>query len=202
MALPVASIHGNRPAYLDKLFHEMEGSPLPSPTIRSGPRSTKSSISSLNSNFQDHESTAKPLLPNFDTESIIDDRISVRSLRLHLSPRFKIRNLVSRRTPAEIQETVEFECSRPPSAHSISPSKQSFPPRPQTAMSLSPRKRDRSKSKPLPAAPAMKMQQLHCTPCYYFAARNCNGYVFGGSHGDACENCAVRTSTVIMMSLY
>lgn len=190
MALPRPSVHGNRPAYLDKLFHEMEGSPLPPPMIRPGTRTAKSSISSLNSELHDHESNAKPLLPGFETESI-DDRISVRSLRLHLSPRFKIRNLISRRTHPEIQETVEFEPSRPSTPQSYSPTKISSPPRPQTALSLSPRKRQHSK--PLPSPPASKPEQLHCTPCYYFAARNCNGYVFGGSHGDACESCAVRT---------
>ncbi|GIZ43926.1 hypothetical protein CKM354_000713500 [Cercospora kikuchii] len=28
-----------------------------------------------------------------------------------------------------------------------------------------------------------------CHKCYYFAARNCNGYVLGGDPGDACETC-------------
>ncbi|KAF2217709.1 hypothetical protein CERZMDRAFT_92362 [Cercospora zeae-maydis SCOH1-5] len=28
-----------------------------------------------------------------------------------------------------------------------------------------------------------------CRQCYYFAARNCNGYVIGGEVGDACETC-------------
>ncbi|KXT09810.1 hypothetical protein AC579_10510 [Pseudocercospora musae] len=31
--------------------------------------------------------------------------------------------------------------------------------------------------------------ELSCQRCYYFAARNCNGYVLGGEAGDACEMC-------------
>ncbi|KAF7185974.1 hypothetical protein HII31_12847 [Pseudocercospora fuligena] len=31
--------------------------------------------------------------------------------------------------------------------------------------------------------------ELSCQRCYYFAARNCNGYLLGGEAGDACEMC-------------
>ncbi|CAK4030881.1 Hypothetical predicted protein [Lecanosticta acicola] len=31
--------------------------------------------------------------------------------------------------------------------------------------------------------------ELKCQRCYYYAARNCQGYVLGGGPGDACEAC-------------
>jgi hypothetical protein len=44
---------------------------------------------------------------------------------------------------------------------------------------------------PMPITPGMMMPDLSFNRCYYFYARNCNGYVLsGGSNGDACENCA------------
>lgn len=189
MALPCHSLHGNRPAYLDKLFHETPPSPPPMGSPRA--RSTKSSISSLNSELHTNEGSARQLSPGFEADSF-DDRISVRSLRLHLSPRFKIRNILNRRTYPHIQETPEFDSTEGSSSGSLSPSMLSSLPRPQTASSSLPRKRHQSKSKALPSMPSPKIEQLHCTPCYYFAARNCNGHVLGGGHGDACENCAVR----------
>lgn len=43
---------------------------------------------------------------------------------------------------------------------------------------------------PMPATPPF-VQELSFTQCYYFFARNCNGYVISnGINGDACENCA------------
>jgi hypothetical protein len=42
----------------------------------------------------------------------------------------------------------------------------------------------------MPTTPGM-MPDLSFNRCYYFYARNCNGYVLSGSSsGDACENCA------------
>ena len=43
---------------------------------------------------------------------------------------------------------------------------------------------------PVPITPPAT-SELNCRPCYYFSMRNCQGYVMGGSHGDACENCTV-----------
>jgi hypothetical protein len=70
-------------------------------------------------------------------------------------------------------------------------------PKLQTALSSPTRKGHAVSSKPLPPPPPPMAEELKCQPCYYFAARNCNGYVMGGSHGDACDNCAVSRSSVI-----
>ncbi|KAF2159360.1 hypothetical protein M409DRAFT_60940 [Zasmidium cellare ATCC 36951] len=50
--------------------------------------------------------------------------------------------------------------------------------------------------KPEVARPKLKRQQssisgaeLNCQRCYYYAARNCNGWVMGGEPGDPCEMC-------------
>jgi hypothetical protein len=49
---------------------------------------------------------------------------------------------------------------------------------------------DKEDVPPMPATPGM-MPDLSFNRCYYFYARNCNGYVLSGSSsGDACENCA------------
>jgi len=43
---------------------------------------------------------------------------------------------------------------------------------------------------PMPNTPPF-VQELSFTQCYYFYARNCNGYILShGTSGDACENCA------------
>lgn len=41
------------------------------------------------------------------------------------------------------------------------------------------------------AAPIKPMSELSCVRCYYFSARNCNGWIMGGSHGEACDTCTV-----------
>ncbi len=88
----------------------------------------------------------------------------------------------------QVKETVEYQTSdlqqRP--AASRRPSL----PKLQTAFSQ-PQKSHRRTSKPLPGPPPAPPEGLSSQPCYYFHARNCNGYVLGGSHGDACETCAV-----------
>lgn len=49
---------------------------------------------------------------------------------------------------------------------------------------------DKEDVAPMPITPGM-MPDLSFNRCYYFYARNCNGYVLSGSSsGDACENCA------------
>lgn len=49
---------------------------------------------------------------------------------------------------------------------------------------------DKEDVPPMPATPSF-IQELSFSQCYYFYARNCNGYVLsGGANSDACENCA------------
>ncbi|KAG9553682.1 hypothetical protein KCU79_g11896, partial [Aureobasidium melanogenum] len=49
---------------------------------------------------------------------------------------------------------------------------------------------DKEDVPPMPTTPGM-MPDISFNRCYYFYARNCNGYVLSGSSsGDACENCA------------
>ncbi|KAL1297050.1 hypothetical protein AAFC00_004639 [Neodothiora populina] len=49
---------------------------------------------------------------------------------------------------------------------------------------------DKEDIPPMPATPPY-IQELSFGKCYYFFARNCNGYVLSnGASGDACENCA------------
>lgn len=47
---------------------------------------------------------------------------------------------------------------------------------------------------PIPITPP-PVTELSCHRCYYFSMRNCNGWVMGGSHGDACDSCTVSFTT-------
>lgn len=49
---------------------------------------------------------------------------------------------------------------------------------------------DAENTPPVPITPPGSAE-LSCKRCYYYSMRNCNGWVMGGSHGDACENCTV-----------
>lgn len=42
-----------------------------------------------------------------------------------------------------------------------------------------------------PNAPITPVTELSCVRCYYFSARNCNGWIMGGAHGEACDACTV-----------
>lgn len=103
-------------------------------------------------------------------------------------------------SPPSVNPTHVHPTSRRPSLPKL---QTNFPP---------PRAISTYAKKPLPAVPGqqaplpkrefsrpkMERQQsnasgaeLNCQRCYYFAARNCNGYVLGGEAGDACEMCLV-----------
>lgn len=190
MAMARPATFGTRPAYLDNLFRD---SPLPLPTSPSLHSSTSSiSCSSTTSgiDLRLNKPLPRPLSPAF--EDIAEDRGSVRSLRLNLSPRFKFRNILNRRT-----YPTESDTSGPPSS-TISPtpsrpaSRRPSLPKLNTSFPTTTRRDKPLPYKPLPTAPASSAHELPCHRCYYFAARNCNGYVMGGSHGDACEQCLVR----------
>ena len=186
---------GNRPAYLDSLFRE-NPQPLPkSPSVRSNNSSISYSSTSPIDVRSGHAHT-RPLSPAFEEDSA-DDKMSVRSLSHHLSPRRKIRGLLNRRTYPQAQETVEYTSGRQAPSLSHPSSRRPSLPKLQTAFSSPPRKAQAMTSKPLPAVPAHKVEELKCQRCYYFIARNCNGYVLGGSHGDACETCAVGALPLI-----
>ena len=209
--LPSPSPAGhNRPAYLDNLFRDASHSLNKTPSLRSAHSSVSSSASS--SDFRALHST-RPLSPAYEEEADDDDRSSIRSLKLQFSPRRSFKNLLHRRTYPQVKEMVDVEFPSKPSPHSTNAS-MSHDRRPSTRGASNPSSRRPSlpklqtssssprlhaqaqmyASKPLPAAPSLKAEELRCQPCYYFAARHCNGYVLGGGHGDACENCLVRTS--------
>lgn len=212
MALPSPPNAGNnRPAYLDNLFREGSHSLNKTPSLRSAHSSISSSASS--SDIRALHAGTRPLSPAYEEEDH-DDRSSIRSLKLQFSPRRSFRNLLNRRTYPQVKEMVDVEFPPAPTSSSAAPkhsrsangsissdrrpstrggSRRPSLPKLQTSSSA-PKLSAQAQmyaSKPLPAAPSAKAEELRCQPCYYFAARNCNGYVFGGAHGDACENCLV-----------
>lgn len=203
MELARASGVGNRPSYLDRLYFGLP--PLPPPVVSPSAWSTNSSISSLDSQLSATERTPHKRLPVFEKD-FSDDRISMRSLRFRLSPRFNLRNILRQRSHTQVQETAIPDVpSLPRPVLDNSWVKQPNLSRPQTAQASPPRRGPYLRSKTSPSSPTRTTENLHCTPCYYFAARNCSGYVLGGGHGDACENCAVSCSgplpTVLILKL-
>lgn len=217
MALARPSTSGNRPAYLDNLYRggapvsslptsgpQRPLPPLPASVPQSPSLRSANSSASFNSasafDVRVVHTSSRPLSPAFEEGyfSEGDDRISVQSLRLHLSPRRKLRDLMNRRTYPQVKETVEFQSGRSTPSLSNASSRRPSLPKIQTSFSSQARKGPPTTSKPLPAIPRQpKAEELKCQPCYYFAARNCNGYVFGGSHGDACETCAVGANLLL-----
>lgn len=192
MELPKASGIGNRPSHWDRLYFGLP--PLPPPVASPSVWSTNSSISSLDSQLSSNERSSHKRLPVFDKD-FSDDRISIRSLRFRLSTRFNLRNILRQRSHTQVRETAIPDVSclpRPVQDHSWV--KQPNISRPQTAQPSPPWRGPYLRSKTSSSSPTRTTENLHCTPCYYFAARNCNGYVLGGGHGDACENCAVSWS--------
>lgn len=185
MARPSTS--GNRPAYLDNLFRE-HPPPLPkTPSLRSA-NSSISFSSNPTLEVRTVQPTPRPLSPAFEEDQ--SDRLSLRSLKISFSPRSKMRGLFNRRTYPQVQETMNYPSHRQTPSLSSQSSKKPSLPKLQTALSSPTRRGHLASTKPLPPPPPMA-EELKCQPCYYFAARHCQGYVMGGSHGDACENCAV-----------
>lgn len=198
----------NRPSYLDNVFRDGSDSLNKTPSQRS----TQSSVSSNSSTeFRTFHSASRPLSPAFEEAGADqDDRSSIRSLKGSFSPKRGLRRMLNRHTyPTRVQEMVDVEFPskkrwEPPS----NPGWQQDPPPPRSAMrrpsfsrlQLQPSAMRLNAhiyaTKPLPRVPgttptAKAAEELRCQPCYYFAARHCNGYVLGGQHGDACENCLV-----------
>lgn len=198
MALPSPAT--SRPAYLDGLFREGSHSLNKTPSLRSAHSSISSSASSAD--LRTLHSGRRPLSPAHEEEDQ-DDRSSIRSLKHQFSPRRSFRNLLNRRTYPQVKEMVDVEFPPKPSSSTYTPAHDRRPstrgaamrrpslPKLQTSLSSSKLQAQIYATKPLPAAPSLKAQELRCQPCYYFAARNCNGYVWDGAHGDACENCLV-----------
>lgn len=102
-----------------------------------------------------------------------------------------------------------------PPAHVLAYERKALPAIPRTQKAGAPvrheRLRQASRSQPPPAtrryAPAYEgnhhvpvATDLGCLKCYYFVARNCNGYVLGGNSGDACDTCLVRYSSFSFFS--
>ena len=214
MALPSPATAGNnRPAYLDNLFREGSHALNKTPSLRSAHSSISSASSSDIRALAQQPS--RPLSPAYEEEGgdHEDDRSSIRSLKLQFSPRRSFRNLLNRRTYPQVKEIVDVEFPSPSSTASTKHSRStnasiSHDRRPSTRgggtasrrpslpkLQTSASQAQLYASKPLPPPPAPKTEELRCQPCYYFAARNCNGYVFGGAHGDACENCLVCSTT-------
>lgn len=194
MTLPRRSTT-NRPTCLDILYYS--SAPLPPlPTSRGhSPHSsvsTSSSVSSNDSRPSPKQYHTRPLTPACE-ETINDDRISIRSRKSSFTSRIAARNPFNRRTYPQIKEHFRSSSRSTTPKQSSSPtSRRPSLPKIQTSFSNPSMKGFAEKEKPLPVAPQQVAMELQCHRCYYYAARNCNGWVMGGTTSDACEQCLVR----------
>lgn len=159
------------------------------------PLPTASSLHSANSSLSSRASSTdlqsgyqfpKSISPAFD-----EDGSSVRSTKRWRG----IRSIFTRRSSSDATETLS-QCSSTASSptHSIhNQARRPSLPRFASFSTLPPRKQSFGEGsiKTSPLSIESPSQELKCHRCYYFAARNCNGWTMGGSHGDACEQCLV-----------
>nr|POE54528.1 hypothetical protein CFP56_41466 [Quercus suber] len=190
MTFPISqsSTSNMRPAYMDNLFRD---APLPaSPSLHSSTSSVSVGSSMSAFDLKLIQSMPRPLTPALENSV---DGGSIRSLRVHFSPRFRIKNIFHRRTypqgresPSPIDRSQSVAATRHIGRRPSLPMLQTNLSSPLRRPSVQQRP---SPGKPLPQEPTLPAQELSCHRCYYFAARNCNGWVMGGDHGDSCETC-------------
>lgn len=186
-----------RPAYLDGLYnpqhsssqsqsHSLSHHPR-TPSLTRSHRSTESvSTSRTNSiidSYGDIYAPTRPLTPTFEDHIDAEDAKSLISVTKSLKPRLKLRAPVFKRSNSARQAIDGSPLADSPTlgSHKIHGSNKSLPALPTYAQ--------QQQVQP-------KQEELKCQRCYYFAARHCNGWVMGGSHGDACDSCLVRCPRV------
>ncbi|KAK5167040.1 uncharacterized protein LTR77_007769 [Saxophila tyrrhenica] len=152
------AMSGSRPGYLDNLYASRP------PHHKNPSLSSSASTSSLRSATSPLEHRAvqpspRPLSPALEEDQ--DDAGSVRSLRLTLSPRGKLRSLLNRRTYPQVKETtVEYQTD---AAQNRAATRRPSLPKLQTAFSGTEKKAHRRQSKPLPAPPKPQAEELSST---------------------------------------
>lgn len=196
-----------RPAYLDGVYNSQQPSASSqqshtyayhprTPSLTRSHRSTESvSTSRTNSIIESYGDTfapTRPLSPAFEEQIDAEDAKSLISVTRSLKPRLKLRAPVFRRTTSPRPASDGSPCADSPtlgSSHKMYGTNKSLPALPTYAQ----QQQQQTQAK----SPA---QELSCQRCYYFAARHCNGWVMGGSHGDACESCLVSRVYIAVCS--
>lgn len=169
------------------------------------------SVSSIYSQPPSSSSPSTPILEEKEDEEkkaeVVEEETSVAPPTTTRPPR---------PTLPKLQTTFAPPNFGPP-AHVLAYERKALPAIPRTQKAGAPvrheRLRQASRSQPPPAtrryAPAYEgnhhvpvATDLGCLKCYYFVARNCNGYVLGGNSGDACDTCLVRYSSFSFFYLF
>jgi hypothetical protein len=125
----------------------------------------------------------------------MDDHFSLRSKKSIINPRrFRFGRIFSTRR-TEITEDTPEPVLPPTNPSALAQSSFTRPRRPSLPLLQTsfgpPRGASTYAKKALPAVPQTRAQELTCRRCYYSNARNCHGWVMGGTTGDACEQCLV-----------
>jgi hypothetical protein len=187
---PQPSASATRPAYLDNLFRD---APAPhTPSLHSSTSSISCSSTASSYDLRSAFLNARPLTPAQET---MDDHFSLRSKKSFINPRrFRFGRIFSTRR-TEITEDVTEPVLPPTNPSALAQSSCASPRRPSLPLLQTsfppPRGASTYAKKPLPAVPQTRAQELTCRRCYYSNARNCHGWVMGGTSGAACETCLV-----------
>ncbi|QIX00298.1 hypothetical protein AMS68_005815 [Peltaster fructicola] len=184
MFLPPPLIRTTRPMHVETMFQDRSRAPSLSSSHRSAD-SVDSSVASPADNRYDASAKYQELRamsPAYDQD---DDRSSLRSFAASFSfrrPKWALLKKLHRRdqTPEDISSSVQ-EVAPLPRKSSLSPLSRIHSRQNSSTLSLSPRSPTCTHLEPV--------QELSSRKCYYSIARNCPGWVLGGSHGDACEAC-------------
>lgn len=182
--MPIPMLRTTRPIHVETMFRDRSRAPSLSSSHRSAD-SVSSSVASPADSSYDAASKfqeLRALSPAFEES---DDRSSLRSFAMSFSvkrPKWRLLDKLHRRNPAAIERSASAQGGRIPRKLSLA---QLHGRSNSSMLQLSPK----------PASPLQTQadlsQELSCRKCYYSIARNCPGWVMGGSHGDACESCLV-----------
>ena len=160
---------GSRPGYLDNLYNSRP------PHQKNASLSSTASTNSYNSASSPIDARAtqpipRPLTPALEEEQS-DDIASVRSLRVTLTPRGKLRSILNRRTYPQVTESIAEDQTGGTSIEQRSASRRPSLPKLHTAFSATSQKPHRRHSKPLPQPPRPKAEELSCKQwwvyCWY-----------------------------------
>lgn len=184
--MPPPMIRTTRPMHIETLFQDRSRAPSLTSSHRSGDSLDSSAASPTNNRFDTalkyHELRAET--PCFDDSA---DRSSLRSFALSFSfkkPRWTLFKKLHRRGQSAMEVTPSAqEASAIPRKMSLT-SLAGFHSRQNSSMLT-------LNTKPASPTQLESVPELSSRKCYYSIARNCPGWVIGGSHGDACEACLV-----------
>lgn len=182
------SLRTHRPAYLENVIRSRAPSLSGSLGSADSGSSQLSSPTDMQPDIGTRFGASRALSPTWEEDP--DDRISIRSFALSFSwkPQWRLPHKLHHRTVSSISR------SSTPDVSATSRRDSGRFPRNLSISTIYGKGSAALRRKEKTSAMSGPPQVLSCQRCYYSIARNCNGWVFGGNHGDACESCLVRAT--------